>query len=47
MELQYGKSSVHFTAAGSGETVVLLHAGASSGGQWRKVAGHLRQSNTS
>lgn len=38
---QYKDMSVHFTTAGSGDTVVMLHSGASSGAQWRKVGKFL------
>jgi pimeloyl-ACP methyl ester carboxylesterase len=36
--------SMHYKLAGSGETIVMLHAGASSAEQWRKVGSHLESS---
>jgi pimeloyl-ACP methyl ester carboxylesterase len=38
---QYGKITAHFTTRGDGPDVVLLHAGGSSGAQWRKAAAYL------
>lgn len=37
----YNGLSVHYVESGSGEPIVLLHAGASSGKQWRRVGERL------
>ena len=33
--------AAHYTEAGKGETVVLLHAGGTSSAHWRKIAPQL------
>ncbi len=38
----YNGLSVRYVEVGSGEPVVLLHAGASSGNQWRKLSDRLQ-----
>lgn len=42
-DIQYQGTKAYFAVSGAGETVVLLHAGASSGRQWRKVGADLEQ----
>lgn len=38
---EYDDITAHYTEAGDGDPVVLLHAGGSSGRQWRKMGVHL------
>ena len=38
---QYDGSTVHYGDSGSGDPLLLLHSGGSSGSQWRKVGEHL------
>lgn len=40
---QFGGLTAHFTQAGAGPDIVLLHAGGSSGAQWRKSAALLER----
>lgn len=40
-DFQYQDTKAYCAVSGAGETVVMLHAGASSGAQWRKVGGDL------
>ncbi len=39
--LRFGQLTAHFTQSGSGPDLILLHAGGSSGAQWRKVGALL------
>lgn len=39
--LEHNSSNAHYTVSGTGDSVVLLHAGGSSGRQWRKIGAHL------
>lgn len=38
---EYDNVTAHFVETGAGDPVVLLHAGGSSGRQWRKMGAHL------
>lgn len=40
---QFGALKAHYTQSGAGPEVVLLHAGGSSGAQWRKLGAILEQ----
>lgn len=43
LTLDVGGCSVAYRAAGSGQTVILLHSSASSGAQWRSIGERLAQ----
>ena len=38
---RYDSATVHYGDSGSGDPLLLLHSGGSSGAQWRKVGEHL------
>ncbi len=40
-DFQYQDTKSYFAVSGAGKTVVMLHAGASSGAQWRKIGADL------